>query len=68
MRARFRKVPVPVKVEVPLPCTTREPVVVDHPETVSPPVCVPLPIVEEPVERRFPDWIRPVAESAVEDA
>ena len=45
----------PVKVEVPLPCTTRKPVVVAPPETVRPLACAPPPMVE------LADEIRPAS-------
>src|SRR3989344_3276873 len=51
---------LPVKVLVPVPCTTRRFVVVAPPEMVSPPACVPSPIVEEAVVMRFFKMVRPL--------
>ena len=48
----------PVKVEVAAPCTRRLPVVVAPPEMVSPPSCVPFPIVVDAVERR--PWVKEI--------
>ena len=47
----------PVKVDVPVPCTTRYPVVVAPPLTVSPLACTPEPFVEEAVERMPPGMV-----------
>jgi hypothetical protein len=60
-----RAIPL-AKVLVPVPWTTRCPVVVAPPKMVRPPICVPSPIVVEPVMRAF-DAKRLVAVSAVDD-
>ena len=41
---------LPPNVLVPVPCTKSNPVVVAAPEMVSPPVCVPLPMVVDAYE------------------
>ena len=44
----------PVKVEVPLPCTTKYCVVVAAPPTVSPPAAAPVPTEDEALEMKPP--------------
>ena len=46
--AKFKTERPPEKVEVPTPCTARFPVVVAPPLIVSPVVCAPAPMVDEP--------------------
>lgn len=57
----------PAMVEVPVPCTTRLPVVVAPPLTVRPVACVPAPTVEDAVATNPLESVaRPAAESVDE--
>jgi len=48
-----------------VPCTTRNPVVVAPPNIVSPPACVPSPMVEDARENSDPSVARPLVSSVV---